>query len=251
MKFTRLDKLLANSAIGSRSEVKILIKSGRVSWNGEIVRDPGTRIPDTDINNIAINGQKIAVHKYLYFALHKPSGYITAMEDKSDQTIMQFLPDYFSAKKIAPVGRLDKDTSGLILLTNDGDLHYRLLSPKYEIPRVYYVEIEESHAPFTEYDVECVYHGVDIGSGVLAKSADLEILSKHSCLLTLTEGKYHEVKRIMHGLAKELTNLHRIQYGSIRLDELEIGDYRALTQEEIYALYESTGLDPNVFHESL
>ncbi len=240
----RIDRILANSGLGSRTECKALLKEGRVTLAGKVLLDPAQHIPDMAIEMLLLDGEPILMRKYLYYLLHKPAGYLTAMDDRRQATIADLLPAFFRQKNISPVGRLDKDTTGLLILTNDGQLTHRLLSPRYGIVRRYYVEVtlaSQDH-PFTAEDVRAVAAGIRLNDEEQAKPAQLEPLTDTSAYLDLTEGKFHEVKRIMHALAKEVTSLHRLSYGSLHLDIEKPGDYRALTDSEILDLYKLTGL---------
>lgn len=238
----RLDRILANSGYGSRTEVKQLIKEGRISLQDKVIYDPSLKVTESDRQCLALDGKIITTSENLYFLFNKVPGYITAMKDANRPTIYEFLPAYFHDKKVAPVGRLDKDTSGLLILTNDGMLNYRLLSPKYEIPRVYYLEVKIISHAFDQTDIERANLGLDIGNDEFSKSAKLEIISPTSAYITLTEGKYHEVKRIMWALGKEVIKLHRTSYGPLELNQEEPGTYRSLTDDEIIRLKNVCGL---------
>lgn len=240
----RLDKALANSGFGSRSEVKDFIRSGRVSLAGEILRDPAASISQEQASLLCLDGEILTVRRYLYYLLNKPAGLVTAMNSR-EANIGELLPVFFGQKKITPVGRLDKDTTGLLLLTNHGELQHRLLSPRYGIPRRYYVEVQVLDHPFNDADVEQVAIGVRLNDAELSRPANLAILSPTAAYLELREGKFHEVKRMMHALGKEVTKLHRESYGSVRLHEEVTGSLRALTEVEILGLLASVRLlDP-------
>ena len=234
----RLDRILANSGIGSRSEVKNHIRKGRISLHGEILRSGKTQIKDEDRFALRFDNKPIQISKNLYFLMNKPAGLITSMELNDDDAIAKLLPELFFNKKVMPVGRLDKDTTGLLIFTNNGELNHRLLSPKYKIPRKYYVEVEILTHAFNEDDQKLVQAGIKLNERETASAAILEILSETECYLTLFEGKYHEVKRIMHALGKEVINLHRESYGKLQIHNEEPGELRKLESSEALDLLE-------------
>lgn len=240
----RIDRALANSGLGSRSEIKSLIRQGAVSLGGQPILNPATQLSEEELPLLELHGEPVLVRKYLYYLLNKPAGCLTAMEDRRQPTIADYLPPHFTQKKISPVGRLDKDTTGLLLLTNDGELAHRLLSPRYGIIRRYYLEVRllDENRPFSEADVAAVARGLKLNETETARPATLLPLSPTSAYLELTEGKFHEVKRMMHALAKDVVKLHRTSYGSLILGEEKPGEYRALTDEEILQLKDLTGL---------
>ena len=235
----RLDRILANSGLGTRKEVKEFIRKGRISLRGEILRSGKIQISDADKNDLLFDNEAINVSKHLYYIMNKPTGFITSMDIEDPNALVQILPDIFLHKKIMPVGRLDKDTSGLLIFTNNGELMHRLLSPKYKIPRVYYLEVDILDHVFNEDDIEEVKQGVWLNEEEQALPAELEILSDTSTYLTLYEGKFHEVKRIMHALGKEVTVLHRVSYGSIELQDEAESEIRELNKSECLELLES------------
>ncbi len=239
----RLDRILANSGIGSRKDVKKLIRQGRVSLDGKILDRPDIQLSAEDAGRLCLDGRQISASRWLYYLLNKPAGYITAMDLSSQATIRELLPDFFIDKKITPAGRLDKDTTGLLLLTNHGELIHRLLSPKYEIPRRYYLETKILDHPFNQEDVRKVKEGVRLNAEERALPAELDILSDTAARLTLYEGKFHEVKRMMHALGKDVIRLHREAYGPIHLKDEEIGCLRSLSPEETEALLAAVALD--------
>ena len=231
----RLDKFLCDNNIGTRSQVKEYIKKGQVAINGQIVKKPETKVnEDTDI--VICQGKEIHYQKYVYYMLNKPEGVVSATNDNTAPTVVSLLtvPEQ---KELFPVGRLDKDTEGLLLITNDGELAHRLLSPKKHVDKVYYAKVQ---GKVDESDVKAFADGVDIGDDTLAKSADLRILKsgKESEIeLTITEGRFHQVKRMFHAVGKEVIYLKRLSMGSLALDKtLTKGEYRSLTEEEIKKL---------------
>ncbi|MFC2948697.1 pseudouridine synthase [Virgibacillus sediminis] len=229
----RLDKLLANKGYGSRKEVKNLLKKKRVSVNGEYVKNSSQHIqPEVDI--VMVDKEKINYQEFIYLMLHKPPGCISATEDKRHRTVLDLLKDEHRLFKPFPVGRLDKDTEGLLLITNDGELAHKLASPKKEIDKVYYARIE---GIVTSEDIESFQSGVTLEDGYQAKPAALKILHQGEISeieVTVTEGKYHQVKRMFEAVGKKVIYLKRKQMGELRLDErLSPGSYRELTEEEL------------------
>ncbi len=231
----RLDKFLCDNNIGTRSQVKEYIKKGQVAINGQIVKKPETKVnEDTDI--VICQGKEIHYQKYVYYMLNKPEGVVSATNDNTAPTVVSLLtvPEQ---KELFPVGRLDKDTEGLLLITNDGELAHRLLSPKKHVDKVYYAKVQ---GKVDESDVKAFADGVDIGDDTPAKSADLRILKsgeESEIELTITEGRFHQVKRMFHAVGKEVIYLKRLSMGSLALDKtLTKGEYRSLTEEEIKKL---------------
>lgn len=241
----RLDRILANSGLGSRKDVKALIKAGRVRLNGEMLDRPDRLLTEEEQRLLTLDGNPLRTGRYLYYLFNKPAGYLTAMESSSQATIREFLPNLFFDKKITPAGRLDKDTTGLLILSNDGLLIHRLLSPRYNIPRVYHVVTEILDHPFTEADCEAVAAGIALNDEEVAKPGKLTILSENTARLELREGKFHEVKRIMHALGKEVTELHRESYGPLALRDEAVGSLRELSADEVKALLDAVGLEEN------
>ncbi len=232
MALVRLDKYLADAGIGTRSEVKIKLKKGLVTVNGTPATKPEIKInPDAD--TVAYNGSVINFSTYEYYLLHKPAGYVTAVKDNLYPTVMELVKDS-TAKNLAPVGRLDKDTEGLLLITNDGALAHNLLSPKKHVDKTYYAKID---SPVDASDVSAFSEGVDIGDEKPTLPAKLEIISS-SCdgseiLLTIHEGRFHQVKRMFHARGKEVTYLKRISMGPLTLGDMPKGNCRKLSDEEL------------------
>lgn len=234
----RIDKMLSNTGFGSRKEVKKLLKTGDVKINGTIVKDPQTHLlPDSD--QVTVHGELVAYKEYIYLMMNKPNGVISATEDANDGTVIDLLEMEDLIYQPFPVGRLDKDTVGFLLLTNDGQLAHRLLSPKKHVPKTYYAKIE-GHV--SEEDVNTFKNGVTLDDGYRTKPASLTIISsgpQSEIELTITEGKFHQVKRMFAAVDKRVTFLMRIKMGSLPLDEsLKPGEYRELSEEEINALKE-------------
>jgi len=224
----RLDKFLCDLNIGTRSQVKSFIQKGMVSVNDSIIKKPETKITDTDC--VCFQGHVLSTEEYAYFMLHKPAGVISATEDKCQATVLDYFKDE-ACKNLYPVGRLDKDTEGLLLITNDGGLGHRLLSPRHHIPKTYYVEL--LHSPSNE-EVHLLETGVDIGEKKLTLPAKVQILSDNTVHITITEGKFHQIKRMFEAVNNKVLYLKRISMGELTLDEsLPKGDYRRLTKDEI------------------
>ncbi|WP_018133325.1 pseudouridine synthase [Effusibacillus pohliae] len=232
----RLDKMLAHIGIGTRKEIKKLVKEKRVTVNGELAKDPGMHVsPDRD--QIRVDGQAVEYRVYIYLMMNKPQGVISATEDGLSEVVIDLLEPQHSAFHPFPVGRLDKDTEGLLLLTNDGKLAHQLLSPKKHVPKTYYAVIRGT---VTEADAEAFRAGVVLDDGYRTLPGELTILRsgpESEIELTIYEGKYHQVKRMFEAVGKQVTYLKRIAMGPLALDEtLEPGEYRELTDEEVAML---------------
>lgn len=231
----RLDKYLADMGVGTRTEVKKLIRQGQIAVNGTVVKLPEMKI-DIENSKVTCKGQSVAYETFEYYMLNKPAGVISATSDSKDKTVLDLI-DTKKRKDLFPVGRLDKDTEGLLLITNDGDLAHRLLAPKKHVDKVYYARID---GIVTEEDKKAFTEGVSLGNGEMAKPAELEILVSDEISeirLTIQEGKFHQVKRMFESVDKKVIYLKRLSMGSLVLDEsLKLGEYRKLTEEEIKAL---------------
>lgn len=228
----RLDKFLCDSGAGTRSQVKQIIKAGRVTVDGTVQKDVGAKI-DPAMQIVCLDGERLVGAKHLVVMLNKPAGYITATEDKREKTVMELLPEELRRADLKPVGRLDKATEGLLLFTNDGDLLHRLISPKKEVPKVYYARHEGAA---TEEDVVAFTAGLTLGDGAVCLSAKLEPLGPGESRITVCEGKYHQVRRMMASRGMSVLYLERQQEGSLKLGSLPRGQVRLLTEEEIQAL---------------
>ena len=230
----RLDKVISNLGFGSRKEIKGIARKGLIEVDGVIVKDSGTLI-DPEKSVIKVNGEEIFYRKYIYLMMNKPDDVISATHDNRDQTVIDLLEIEHQVFEPFPIGRLDKDTVGLLLLTNDGDLNHRLISPKYHVDKVYYAKIDKK---VTEEDVVKFQKGITIDDGYTCKEAKLEIISASDegseIQLTIQEGKFHQVKRMFEAVDKKVTYLKRIEFGGLLLDsDLEEGEYRELSQEEV------------------
>lgn len=234
----RIDKLLADAGIGSRSEIKKILKAGLVKVNNQIVKNADHKVtPDSD--NITCRGEIVRYRQNEYFMLNKPAGYVSATRDNVYPTVMELLPDAVP-KDLFPVGRLDADTEGLLLITNDGQLSHNLLSPKKHVDKVYYAKIQ---GIVSAEDIAAFSSGLDIGEAALTLPAKLNILSidpltcSSEITVALHEGKFHQVKRMFHAVGKEVTYLKRTAMGPLALDDtLAPGQCRELTAEEVQTL---------------
>lgn len=228
----RLDKFLADMGVGTRSEVKTYIRQGKVFVDGQVVKSADIKI-DTDKQNVICNGHPVAYEIFEYYMLNKPAGVISATTDPKDKTVIDLIKNK-KRKDLFPVGRLDKDTEGLLLITNDGELAHRLLSPKKHVDKVYFAKVE---GKVTEKDAKAFLEGVSIGNEEVTKPAKLEILRSDEISeirLTIQEGKFHQVKRMFEAVDKKVIYLKRLSMGSLVLDEsLALGEYRLLTKEEL------------------
>lgn len=234
----RLDKYLTDMGCGTRREVKKLIHQGRVAVDGQAVERPETRV-DTKYQEVSLDGEQIGYEAYEYYMLHKPAGVISATEDPGCETVIDLIKTK-KRKDLFPVGRLDKDTEGLLLITNDGALAHRLLSPKKHVDKCYYARVQGN---VTDAEKEKFREGVAIGTAKqpeLTMPARLEIIKSgeiSEIRLTIQEGKYHQVKRMFQVVGKEVIYLKRERMGSLRLDDsLMPGEYRILTDDELKEL---------------
>ena len=230
----RLDKVLAATGRWSRREVKQLVRQGQVRVNGAAAASAEEKVePETAV--ITVGGEPVRLQKYTYVMLHKPAGVLTATEDSRQRTVLDLLPPELRKRGLSPVGRLDKDTTGLLLLTDDGPLGHELLSPKKHVDKVYLAQVE---GKVDRSDVAALAAGMVLGDGLHCLPAGLQPLGDgSSCLVTLREGKYHQVKRMLAARGKPVTALHRLSMGPLKLEEnLKPGQWRMLTEKEIGAL---------------
>ena len=228
----RLDKFLCDSGAGTRSQVKVILKSGAVTVDGVPVKDGSIKI-DPAKAVVCLRGQTLGGKKRTVLMLHKPAGYVTATEDKNDPTVMELIPAEYRHLELKPVGRLDKATEGLLLFTNDGDLLHRLISPKKEVPKVYYARHEGTAG---EADVQAFREGLVLRDGLHCLPAVLQPLGPGESLVTVCEGKYHQVRRMMASRDMTVLYLQRRQEGSLTLGDLPLGQVRLLTEEQIASL---------------
>ncbi|PKG22262.1 pseudouridine synthase [Niallia nealsonii] len=232
----RIDKMLANLGYGSRKEVKMLLKSKAVKVNNEIIKDAKEQVdPNRDV--VTLYGDVVEYKEFIYLMMNKPPGVISATEDTREETVIDLLQIEDAVFNPFPVGRLDKDTEGLLIITNDGKLSHRLLSPKKHVPKTYFAVI---NGKVTEEDIEAFQNGVVLDDGYETKPGELKILKAGETSdieLTISEGKFHQVKRMFESVGKKVLYLKRISMGPLMLDEtLELGEYRELTEEEILLL---------------
>ena len=234
----RLDKFLSEMSGWTRSEVKKIVRTGSVTVDGNEVKKPETKI-DEKLSIVSVDGRQIKYNKYEYYMLNKPKGFVSATTDREHKTVVDIISSS-EKKDLFPVGRLDIDTEGLLLITNDGELAHRLLAPKNHVEKTYYVEVS---GILDDVDVDAVEKGLDIGEEKNTIPAKMEILKTDiqnnisSCYLTIHEGKFHQVKRMMKKLGKTVTYLKRVSMGSLILDsKLKKGTYRKLTEQEIIEL---------------
>ena len=231
----RLDKYLADMGLGTRSQIKKEIRSGQVIVNGISICRPEVKI-DTAQDKVIFHGEPVTYEEYEYFMLNKPAGVISAANDRQETTVVDLIKDR-KRDDLFPVGRLDKDTEGLLIITNNGELTHRLLSPKKHVDKVYFARIK-GHV--TQNDVENFSRGVDIGDEKPTLPADLVICTSDEISeirLTIREGRFHQVKRMFQAVGKEVIYLKRLQMGGITLDEnLKTGEYRRLTEKEVERL---------------
>ena len=237
----RLDKIIASTGLYSRKDVKKLVKEGRVEVSGVRALSPDMKL-DPETAAVTVDGTAITYQKYIYLMMNKPSGVLSATKDGREQTVLDLLPEEYRKRDIFPVGRLDKDTEGLLLITDDGSLAHDLLSPRKHINKTYYVIVEGSLSP---EDRQRFRDGITLADGYQCMSADLQILGhsveaglrKSEALITIQEGKYHQIKRMLGVLDKPVLYLKRLSMGPLTLDEsLKPGTFRPLTKEELNGL---------------
>ncbi len=239
----RLDKFLCACQIGTRSEVKKYIKQGLVSVNGDTSKLKPEMHVDEAKDQVCFRGKALVYEEYIYYLLYKGKGHVTATVDSRYPTVMEYFPEDLR-KCLTPVGRLDVDTEGLLLMTNDGNFTHHILSPNHHMPKTYLAELD---APIPESAVVAFAEGIDIGDDKPTLPAKLVILAdqvedeshRYFGQLTITEGRYHQVKRMFHAIGCEVTALKRLTIGNLNLDGLKTGEYRKLTPDEVNALYSS------------
>lgn len=239
----RVDRLLANSGYGSRNEIKSMIRGGRVTWDGNVIKDAGQDVVDAERGRIRVDGQPAMIRRYYYLMMDKPAGLITAMDDPKHRTVAELIPPSYTHALLFPVGRLDKDTTGLLILTNDGTLGHRLASPKFGVEKTYAVTITGN--PFdNQRDPAFFAAGMALGDGLVCKPAVIRILTSDQALLTIHEGKYHQVKRMMAATGRTVIALRRLTLGSLQIDEaMGSGKVRELSDVEVENLYADVNLD--------
>ena len=226
----RLDKFLCDRGVGTRSQVKAILKAGRVTVDGKAEKDPGRKI-GTEL--VLLDGAPLRSGGTVVVMLNKPADYVTATEDRDSKTVMELLPPEYKHLDLKPVGRLDKATEGLLLFTNDGELLHRLISPKKQVPKIYYARHE---GEATQEDVQAFAQGLELGDGTQCLAAKLEPLGPGESLITVCEGKYHQVRRMMAARGMHVSYLERRQEAFLSLGDLPRGATRELTAEEMKEL---------------
>jgi 16S rRNA pseudouridine516 synthase len=238
----RLDKVLGHVGIGTRREAKEMIKARRVKIDGVVATDPSLQV-DPAAQQVEVDGAPVGYQRHFHVLMHKPPGVITATEDPRKQTVMDVLaPEFKKWRSLAPVGRLDKDTEGLLLLTTDGELTHRLLSPKWHVDKTYFVRVDK---PLDPADVPAFAAGIVLEDGYECMPARLELTGPDEAMVTIQEGKYHQVKRMFLARGKRVIYLKRLRMGPLELGDLPLGEARALTEAEVAELYDSAGLAPS------
>lgn len=228
----RLDKFVSDAAALTRSESRKAIKYGRVTVDGIVAKDIAMHIPENA--KVLLDGEEILYKKFVYIMLNKPRGYVSATEDKKQNTVLELLDPSYARYQLFPVGRLDLDTEGFLLLTNDGETAHNLLSPNKNFGKTYFLRLEND---ISDKEMDLLEKGVDIGDCV-TKEAKAKRISSNEIELTITEGKFHQIKRMAKAVGNNVVYLKRLSYGELYLDkELEIGEYRCLTEEETDYLY--------------
>ena len=228
----RLDKFLCDTAGLTRTEAKNAVKKGQIAVNGQVQKAADFKVKENE-DTVTFQGKPLSYAAFHYYMLHKPAGVITATEDQKESTVMDILKEE-KVKNLFPVGRLDKDTEGLLLITDDGELAHNLLSPKKHVDKEYLVKVRDS---ISEEDCKKLSEGVDIGDEKPTAPAKVECVAENEILLTIREGRFHQVKRMLQAVGNEVVYLKRLSMGSLRLPEdLEKGAYRPLSEEEIYKI---------------
>ncbi len=225
----RLDKLLTETGFGTRTEVKNLLKSRKVKVNDKIEISPKVKI-NVEKDQVFVLDQKVEYKEYRYYLMYKPAGYITATEDRYNKTVMELLPEWTIKKNLVPVGRLDKDTEGLLLFTNDGQNNHNLLSPKNHVEKKYYCKLAKE---IKEEDIKKLEKGVYILDDYLTKESKVEKISDKEIYLTIVEGKFHQVKEMLKAVGNEVIYLRRDTFGKLSIDKLELGQVIEINLEEI------------------
>lgn len=235
----RLDKILASQGTLSRRDVKEIIKKGRVTLNGIVVRDSAVKV-DLNTDTVAIDGEQIALKKHIYIMMNKPQGVISASDSESDETVVDLVPGELFRKGLFPAGRLDKDTTGFVLITDDGDFAHKILSPKNHIFKTYFARLQHE---LTVSDIETLEKGITLADGTILKEAKVEIVENSETPLIkimICEGKYHQVKRMFAATGNKVIELHRSKMGELELaPNLKPGECREITPEELIKVQKS------------
>ena len=238
----RLDKFLSEAGVASRRQLRDVIRSGRVRVDGICITDYAYKFDETTAE-VTFDGELINAGKQIVVMMNKPAGYITATEDPRKATVMEILPECYRKMQLKPIGRLDKETEGLLLFTNDGDLLHRIVSPRHQVEKVYYAEHE---GIVTADDIAQFAEGLHLRDGTVCLSAKLESIDIGKSLITVQEGKYHQVRRMMSARGMYVTYLRRIREGNLSLGELPIGEVRLLTQTEIDGIFDRQNNEKNI-----
>ena len=233
MAVKRLDKLLADLGVATRSELRDIIRSGRVQVDGAVITHPEQRF-DSEACRIVLDGKELSYSVFHYYMMDKPEGVLSVTEDRKQKTVLDLLPPELRRMGLFPVGRLDKDTSGLLLLTNDGEFSHRVISPKSGIEKRYEARVEGMP---DEEDVRAFAEGLTLGDGTKCLPARLEITGTDRCYVTVMERKYHQVKRMLASRGKPVRTLRRLSVGALALDLEAPGDFRELTQEDLCKVF--------------
>ena len=233
MSSIRLDKYLADMGVGSRRDVKSILKAGRVKVNSVIVTEAEAKI-DIDADNVELDGKRIGYEEYRYYMLNKPAGVISATKDKLSDTVIEILKCE-NTKDLFPVGRLDKDSEGLLIISNDGKFAHNVLSPAKHVDKTYFVRLDKKP---NEEEISRIENGIDIGDDKPCLPAKLEVISDDEAYITISEGRFHQVKRMFQAVGINVTYLKRISMGALKLDEnLAPGEYKKLSKEEINEVF--------------
>lgn len=237
----RLDKYLSDMGLGTRSSLRRMIRGGQVRVNGQIVKDSGAHVTERDL--VEAGTETVRYEPFVYYMMNKPQGVITATEDRRHRTVLDLMEDSVHRRDLSPVGRLDIDTEGLLLITNDGPLIHHLLSPSHHVDKVYFARVD---GPLGEEDAERFRRGIRMEDESVTRPAGLEILRRNKdeseALVTIHEGKFHQIKRMFETCGRKVTFLKRLSMGPVSLDPgLEPGRYRRLTEEEVRLLKEAGG----------
>ena len=235
MALQRLDKLISAATTLSRKDVKALVKTGRITVDGKRVSSADEKYDHLAVE-IRVDGKIISYKKNHYFMLNKPAGFLSATEDSRDRTVLDLLEENDRAFDLFPAGRLDKDSEGLLILTDDGEYCHNIISPKKHVYKTYYVEVE---APLEKTDCDAFEKGIVLGDGMVCLPGKLEITGEKTGLVTIREGKFHQVKRMLGSLGKKVTYLKRLSIGNLELDpSLAKGEYREMTETEVQKVFE-------------
>ena len=226
----RLDKILSDAGVAGRRELKDMIRGGRVRVDGVVVTKADAKFDETAVS-VTVDDEPIALEKFVYYMLHKPDGVVTATEDGAHKTVLDLFPAELRRRELFPVGRLDKDTTGILIITNDGDYAHRIISPKTHVAKRY---LAETDGIPDEDDVKAFAEGMVLRDGTQCLPGKLEITGEARCYVTLLEGKYHQVKRMLAARGKPVVKLHRCSIGLLELDEsLKAGEFRPMTPIEV------------------